>query len=198
MIGVDWDEVVAPLLGPHCKFLNKKYGLNLCENNFTTYEWWKHYNVTKKQALDDLDEFCNTNKFDKITPYVGAIQGIPELRRLDEIAIISDRPRDLRDSMEKIINKYFFDKISHIHLGEALRAKENYISKREKCQQLGVILMLEDTVHNAIEISNDIPVILFTRKWNQNFDEKLFRNIHRVKNWQQGLKKVKELYKSKI
>ena len=193
MIAYDWDEVIAPLLGPHCNFLNKKYDLNLREEQFATYNWWDYYPATIDQAIKDLDEFCATDEFKAIRPYPDAIKYLPELLEIDEGEIVSSRPEYLRQGMTETINLYFSGKIKNIYLDSHLRERERGPSKRERCKMTGAGLIIEDVVKNAIDLSKDIPVILVDRPWNQNLDKNIRTNIYRSKNWKETIEIAKKL-----
>lgn len=195
IIGIDLDEVLTPTLSQHCEFLNKKYNINLKEEDFHVYEFYSHkfkyiYGATKEKAAKDFLEFCNTSLFKEMGPFPDAINGIQELKKLAELHVISSRQNVLRDFTEKWIEKHFPGIFSNIDFGNFYSFEGEKVSKLELCKRNGIKLLIEDVASHALEVSNEIPVVLFDKPWNQEVKEG--GNIVRAKNWEEIVEKVKE------
>lgn len=63
----------------------------------------------------------------------------------------------------------------------------NLIRKSQLCKELGITLLIDDVIENAIDVtSNGITCILLERPWNR---EKVFTHplLIRVKDWTEAL-----------
>jgi uncharacterized HAD superfamily protein len=197
-IGIDCDEVIFPLLPNHCIFLNKKHGINLDWNNFTTYNFWEHYNGTREQAVQDFVEFTSTDEFMRTMPIPGSQEGVGELRKLDELYLITSRTDKLRDKTQEWLDTHFPNLFSRLVFGNAFSNGEHKkTSKRQLCHENGVGLLLEDHYDYALDVSQDIPVLLFDRPWNRKYSSENPRNIIRVKSWNQSVAAAEYLYRRK-
>ena len=195
VIGVDCDEIIFPFLVNHCIFLNDKYHINLDSNNFHSYDFWKEYNWTREEAMRDLDEFTSTPEFMRIQPIPQSREGIRELKRLDDLFIITSRPEDLRVKTEEWLNTYFNGLFSKLVFGDpSSTCHLKHISKRQRCKENNVRLHLEDNYDYAIDISQDIPVLLFNKPWNSYDSTNHARNITRVNSWEEAVNVAKKIY----
>jgi len=190
VIGVDLDEVVWPLLKHHCLFLNQKYNLNLKESDFYTYKFWDIYGVTREKAIEDFYEFTETEFFRSIKPFNDSFEGLKELKKLDELVGVTSRQDYLQEHTRKEIKKYFPNIFSKIIFGNSLSKTGVNISKRDICDGENVWLLLEDMRTYALEVSKDIPVILFDKYWNKDVEGD---NIIRAYNWEDITNIAREL-----
>ena len=167
VIGVDCDEVIFPLIPHHCIFLNKKYNLNLDWKKFTSYNFWEHYGRTRGQAIDDFKDFTNTDEFMKVMPIEGAVEGIRELKKLDDLYIITSRTDELNDKTHKWLEEHFNGIFSGVVFGNIFSTSgRKKIQKRQLCNENNISLLLEDHYDYALDVSRDVPVILFDKPWN--------------------------------
>jgi len=201
-IGIDIDEVLFPLLAPHCEFLNKKYNIHLEESQFKTYDFWENLaylddgeRVSKEQATEDFYEFIATPEFRKIKPYPDAVKAVSELKNLDFLVAITSRQNELKNHTKWQLG-YFFPKVfSDVVFGNKY-AKNNSpeISKQKLCKDNDVKLLFEDNLHYALEVSKNAQVILFDKPWNQNCPINV-SNIYKVKDWLDAPIIAKALYR---
>lgn len=179
-IGVDLDEVLAPLIAHHCAFLNRKYGKSLAEADFCSYKFHEIYGVTLEQGVDDFYEFAQTPAYAEIEPYSEALAGVSELASLDELHVITSRQYFLQSHTCAWIHKHFKGKFSSIDFGNSFSKEGKKTSKAELCNRNNIWLLIEDNEKYALEVSRDIPVILFDKPWNRTLEA---RNITRAFNW---------------
>lgn len=199
-IGIDLDEVVFPLVSKECKFLNKKYGINMSEQDFPSYKFWENssYRIngvqaTKQQTIDDFYEFIQTPEFRKIKPCPGAVKAIIELNKLDSLVAITSRQHELKEHTQWQLG-YFFsgafqDVIFGNHYSKNLSPTK---SKRQMCRENNISLLLEDNWDYAYDVSQDFPVILFNKPWNENRDS---ARIIRVSGWKKAVAEAKKIYR---
>jgi uncharacterized HAD superfamily protein len=194
-IGIDCDEVIFPLLPNHCIFLNKKYGINLDWNKFTTYNFWEQYNGTKDQAVKDFEDFTATEEFMRTLPIEGSPEGVRELRKLGELYLITSRSDNLADKTREWLDKHFEGLFSKLVFGNTFSYGDSQKTpKRQLCRENNIKMLLEDHYDYALDVAQDIPVILFNRPWNAKYAQENRENITRVKNWEQAVKVAKFIY----
>jgi uncharacterized HAD superfamily protein len=189
-IGVDLDEVVWPLLKHHCLFLNKKYGKNLVESDFFSYLFPEVYGATQERATEDFYEFTETEFFTSIKPFEGSFKGLKELKKLDNLVAVTSRQNYLQEHTRKEIQRYFPNTFSKIVFGNSFSKTGKNISKRKLCDRENVWLLLEDIPNYALEVSKDIPVILFDKHWNKDVQGE---NIIRAYGWRDATDIAREL-----
>lgn len=195
VIGVDCDEVIFPLLDNHCVFLNKKYSININPRMFSSYDFWRHYGATREQAVGDFIEFTATDEFMNVSPIEGAQEGIRELRKLDELYIITSRTANIKDKTQTWLDKHFPGLFSEIYFTNVFSNGEyNRLTKRELCKNHHASLLLEDHLDYALDVSQDIPVILFDKPWNQKLQSPI-PNVYKIRAWPEVLPVAKAILK---
>ncbi|MEK6886165.1 MAG: hypothetical protein AABX17_04325 [Nanoarchaeota archaeon] len=194
VIGVDCDEVIFPLLPSHCAFLNDKYALNLDWRKFTSYNFWEHYGKTRGQAVQDFIEFTSTDEFMKVMPIEGSQEGIRELKKLDKLYIITSRTDNLKDKTNNWLEQHFQGIFSGVVFGNIFSNNgRKKISKRQLCSENNISLLLEDHWDYALDVSQDIPVVLFDKPWNQDKKDNSGRII-RVYSWKEAIEEARKFY----
>jgi uncharacterized HAD superfamily protein len=204
-IGIDLDGVVFPIVPAVCEFLNKKHLLNLKEEDFVNYNFWENlaYQIngvqaTEQQAKDDFYEFIKTHEFRKIRPYSGAIKGVYELRKLDWIISVTSRQNELQNHTRWQLGYFAPKAFSDIVFGNHYSNNSSpSISKQQLCRDNNVCLLMEDNLDYALEVSQDIPVILFRKPYNEKFNTLEGSNIRIVPNWEEAVIAAKEIYAGK-
>lgn len=194
-IGVDLDEVLAPLVHHHCSFLNTKYGKSLEEKDFLSYRFWEVYGCTREQAITDFYEFCETEEFRNIEPYPEAMAGVRELASVDSLHVITSRQDFLRKHTIAWIDKYFPGRFSGIDFGNSFNKEGTKTRKRELCARNNIWLLIEDNATYAREVAVYIPVILVDRPWNQGVYDITIRRAH---SWREIVDISRELKADKL
>ena len=190
VIGVDCDEVVMPL--PLTKMLNKKYGKNVPESDNRGYDFWSPFGITKEKAIDIFIEFACTPEFLDLKPYEGALEGLLELKKIDELYLITSRPHSLKERTEQHLAIQCPNIFSKIITTNSFSNEGTPIQKRKVCRDISARLMIEDHYDTAREIAEDIPVILINRFWNK--DKPLLKNMVRAYNLQESADMAKRIY----
>ena len=71
----------------------------------------------------------------------------------------------------------------------------NKVSKREKCINKKIDIMVEDKASNVIKISDVIPVLCFDAPYNLGVEKE---NVTRVYSWYQIYKYFQDIYNQNI
>lgn len=186
-IAVDLDEVICEHLEKLLEFYNHKYNKNLSRKNFFTYDFWKVWGGTLKEAKKIVQNFYESEMFNDTLAVDGAIEGIEQLAQKNQVYIITARPERWREKTEKWIKKYlpkFKTKViytSDYHV--------NSQAKSQICKDLNIDLIIEDRSKFAKECAGaGIKVILLDKPWNQKLKEN--KNITRVYSWPEILDKL--------
>lgn len=191
IIGVDLDEVLVPTTSLHCRFLNRKYGFHLKQRDVVHYDFWDIYGGTREEAIRDFMEFSITRAFRHMKPYVGAVKGVKQLREIGVLHVITSRPDYLKQDTERLIREYFNGYFAGIDNGNHFSFEGESVTKRELCRRNNIDLLVDDNERYALEVSQDIPVILLAKPWNSPQTG----NITRVGNWRGIVSQARKLAK---
>ncbi len=115
-----------------------------------------------------------------------SIDGVYELFNNEKIihVITARNEHDHRSDTEKWLNLYFPEiHKSNIHFANHF-AHDNR-KKSTICRSLGITLMIDDGLHNALDlVEHNIECILIDQPWNRK-EEANHPLIHRVYDWQE-------------
>jgi len=179
-IGFDLDEVLAPLLEHHCKFLSRKYHKRINLQEFYSYNFWEHYGVSKDQAVADFFEFYESSFLKDIRPFRGAREELEQLAKIDSMHIITARQNYLEQVTREFIKTYFDGLFKKIDFGNHFGKEGKSYSKRELCFKNNIWVLVEDDPKHVIPVSKDVPVVVPDKPWNRLLSG---RNIIRAYNW---------------
>ena len=153
-----------------------KYGITVNEKDVRVYNYedfldlpYEDVWVTITEVVEraNLDIFENAQEIiNETTNWHGA--NIP-------LFITSRKPERL-DATTDNLRKYFTD-FYPLHL--------NGNSKADIINQFEVNLFVEDCADTVLDIAvnTDCTVLLFDHPWNEEFDDKSFKQVERVDNW---------------
>lgn len=193
-IGFDCDEVLLPTLKHHCNFLNKKYGVDLKEQDFKKYEFWEYCGVTREQSIIDFSEFFETQEFQQIQPFPGVVSGIEKLSKIKKLFVITSRLYSYEQFTRKWIEQYFPGRFSGVAFGNHYSLNGKSIEKLELCKKRGVEVLVEDNEMHASAVCKEIPVVLFDKPWNQQIKDT--KMLKRAMNWEEIVCHVREFLNS--
>jgi len=189
IIGVDLDDVLADFVPVFLTFHNKKHNKSVEKKDVFDYSLQKIFNYTRNEVLESLEEFYKSVDFTKIIPVEFSVDGVETLRRKHELYVITSRLDIVKKESERWIDFYFPDIFSDIVFsGDYLG---NYKRKAEICKDLGVDVMIEDSLRYSMTCAQNCKnVLLFDQPWNQCNDEELPGNVSRIYSWIEILDKV--------
>ena len=187
-IGIDLDDVIVSIVSPFIDFYNKKYGKNVSFEDMKTYNFWEcGIGKTRKEAIKFTDEFFNSEEF-KLVPLIkGARKSIDLLSKKFQIYILTGRKKRYIETTKEFVKQNFPDiPIEVYHSGDYYIGQDK--TKVEFCKELGIRIIVEDSLENAINCSKEnIKVFLIDRPWNQG---KTNGNIKRVQDWEDILDEI--------
>ena len=173
-IAVDIDDVLAQTIPNLLCFIKDKYGLNIRYEECDNYKLHrsKHFQslgLTKMEAHDIWNDFFDSNYGHNIDRIEWSKE---KLYKLSEtwwkITLITARWHSLRPHTESWIKRNYPEiKFDSIHYTWSYDWKT--INKSEICLKLWIKLIIEDNIHNCLEMeSNWISSYLITRPWNKD------------------------------
>jgi uncharacterized HAD superfamily protein len=184
LIGVDLDEVLGDCITPLLEYHNKKYGTAVDRNNIRHYNLNKTFGGTMEETLKKVEDFYDTDYFENMPPVKGAIDGIHELKKNNELTVITSRPSFIEDKTIKWLNNHFPNCFSSVNFTNQWMqySIDSMTTKGKLSKDLGVKIIIEDALEHAEEcVSHGIKVLLMDAPWNQT--DTLLTDITRVRSW---------------
>lgn len=185
LIAVDLDGVLSDTLSSFIQFHNEVYKTNLTKKHFHSEYYWEILNESKEETIRKFDQFTKTLHFDDIQPISGAKGVTTKLSTDHDVIVITARQIELTEQTKKWIKRHFPKTFKNVHvINHALLAKKGKtISKGELCRELGVDIIIEDSLHHAQDCKSDkTSVIILDQLWNKG---DLSEGIYRVNSWQE-------------
>ena len=181
-IGVDIDEVVASFMKEYLRYHNLKHNSSYVLEDITSYNLWEcGVHSSKKESVDEVNEFQNTIYFDSIGLIEGAKEGLSNILKKYFPFFITSRPSRLKNK-----TKLFFHKNFQMNGCDFIFSAEIYggKTKAEICRELGLRTMIEDHPLYALDCAkNGIKTLLLDKPWNKNYEK--HENILKVNNWKE-------------
>jgi uncharacterized HAD superfamily protein len=186
-IGIDLDDVLADSMPAILEFYNKKYNKNFFVEQVKDFGLWKLLGISKEQMIEEVNEFlyADTN----ILPVEYSREIVDELVKNNDLVIITSRTDDMSKPTLAWVSKHFPKKFSEVHFSSNW-LKSIGKTKADICRDLGICLMVEDSIEMANELSsNGIRVLLLDKGWNKS--DNLQSNITRISSWKEVLENIK-------
>jgi uncharacterized HAD superfamily protein len=190
-IATDLDEVIANFLAGFTNFYNDKYGTDLNESDFFSYDFWKVTGGTKNETIEEIYDFYKSEYFKNIKPVEGAIEGLERLNRENELFLITSRQDDVMTETEEWIERHLPNTFTGIYNTNEHSENGFPVGKKSNiCDKLDVDVMIEDSPAYAAECAESgRRVILMERPWNR--DSKIPEGVRTVSGWEE----IMEIYK---
>jgi uncharacterized HAD superfamily protein len=198
-IGLDMDEVLAQFLVTFIVYHNEKYNTNYRMEDIDEFELWKVWGGTKEEIAERIRLFVDEGMVLKLTPVPLAQQIIEELKKDNELYVITARHDSGRETSEKWLEEHFPETFNEIHMSiDSHKENGSGKTKAEICKDLQIDIMVEDSFPFASSIAlSGTPVILLNYSWNIKNGE--LENIYRAKDWSeipQLINKFKQIIRS--
>jgi uncharacterized protein len=188
-IGIDIDEIIVEFSLGYLELFNKQYNKNIKFEDLFSYSLCEPLEISREESLKLAEEYQNSEEFDNIKIVPGAQEGINFLGKTHDLIFITSRPQQIKEKTEIFLKKLF----SNFNLKVFFSGgrTESGISKSEICLAQRIDILIEDDLLHALDCAEKgIKVILLDKPWNQKVTSE---NILRAKNWNEILKKIKEL-----
>lgn len=189
LIFIDMDEVLGNFVHQFIKFHNRTKNDNFKFEQAVDYEMEITWRISRKELVEEMTEFYKSEEFKNITPIPGAKEGIDFLSKDNELVILTARPNHTKDQTKEWVEKHFPGKFSNIYHTNEGSYNEPTIKKVDLCLKLGVDLVIEDALKNAIDCAKKgIKVFLLDYQWNRC--EELPEKVTRVYSWQEIIEEL--------
>lgn len=191
-IGIDIDNTITntlPILKKYCKMYNEKEvrrNLKMHEKGFASYNL---YDWTQEENMG----FC-TKYLEEVVLQAKVKENAKEIiKKLkkdgNKINIISSRIQPMFKTPYETTEKYLKEK--GIKYDKLLVGS---VDKRKFCIENNIEIMIEDEPHYIMQISKEIPVIVFEEDYNQECEG---NNIIKVHNWNEVYEIIEKLKENK-
>ncbi len=189
IIAIDLDETLGDTLGVFLKWYNSKNNSSFSRDQFSSYNFTETLKIPKDDLYPLWHEFFRSKEFETIPPVDGVIEAIEILNEKHELILITARYDLFVPQTTKWIEKHFPKKFKKVFHTTSFDGKKfNFVFKSQICISEGAKVIIEDNGENALECAQKgIKVYLLDYSWNR---EAKHKNIIRVKNWKEVLKKL--------
>ncbi|MEK6830406.1 MAG: hypothetical protein AABX77_00045 [Nanoarchaeota archaeon] len=195
-IGTDLDDCLAEFVFSFCNYYNNKHKTNFEFKDFKHFELWKTLGGDEESVIKEIYDFYDTNYFENLPVIFLSRICINELKKDNDLFIITSRERDFIGKTDYWINQHYPNKFSDVIFTGEGDNKGAKTKKTEICNKLGIDLFIEDNLDNALDCAKGSrKVLLLDKPWNQNGS--LPSNINRVYNWNEILENYYKLNKPK-
>lgn len=178
MIGVDLDDILVHCVPRLVEFHNVYYGTSLTFEDVHTYDLWEVFGCSREEIYGRIDHFNSTHYSEDLEVVEGAQEAIRTLASMDELAIITARPETTKAKTYDTVSSNFPGIFSEIYFAE---------DKKTVCDDISAWMMVDDSLHNAMQCSGGRKVFLLDKPWNQNGH---VEGINRVYSWDDILRGI--------
>ena len=171
-IGIDFDEVLFPMMKPLNKFYHKRYKSPPPSKMPCIYDYSKYYNITKLQSKKLVHDFYYSDIAFQIAPIDESIKTINELSKENELYIITGRQNYMqcKHLTYSLLQTHFCDMFDDVFFTNSYSLVGDEIQKSDICKYLDVDFIIDDSVSICEQCDdNNMENILFGEyEWNKN------------------------------
>ncbi len=182
-IGIDFDDVLLDCNTALAAFHNARYGTSYKREDVRSWDLSRMWNCTKEEEFVRVREWWASQDHFEAPLVPGALTAVEILAMHHELHIITARQVETSTATKAWLARHFPSHFNEVHF--VSKSDTDTGSKVEACQQVGIDLMIDDSLSNACNLNAaGIQVLLFDAPWNQ---EEVPPSIVRVYNWEQAL-----------
>jgi 5'(3')-deoxyribonucleotidase len=148
-IAVDIDEVLAPFLPTMKKWRPPKPS----PRPSNRYVYRDIYNIPEWESAKMVREFYDSEEFSKMPPIKNAIDAMLELKKDNELFIMTGRQEIVRDKTEKWVRDNFPGIFSEVIMTNSFTASE--VPKSDVCKMLNIGLIFDDNMGVCQDCMNE-------------------------------------------
>ena len=168
-IGIDFDDLIFDLMTQLCLWHNTRYGTANVREDFTTYDIWLIWGVTRDESLRRAREFYPSREHAAMLPLQGAKEVIPMLLEQVDVEVVSSRPELARGETLGLLEEHFPQLVDHLHLTNQYGFGASQ-RKSEICRTLGLQAFAEDAAHHHQDVQQVIEqTYLYRTPWNSTY-----------------------------
>lgn len=181
VIAVDIDDVLVDHYEAVLAFHNARYGTTHTLEDYVTDHWSRVWGTDQAETNRRAEEFAALGVAGRAIK-AGALQGIQELHKRYDLAIITVRRKvNVEPTLKWLDDKFpgVFKEVRFVPIWEEADAP----SKAEICQQIGASYLIDDSLkHCELAAAAGIQAVLFgSFPWNQATT--LPAGVTRCKDW---------------
>ena len=193
-IAVDIDGVLGNLIDGFIDFMREHHNIIIKKEDFKTWDFQKALKgYSYDEVLNFIYEFFETKHFKECSVIDGSLDALTELKKENELLIVSARQKFLTEISKDWICKNFPGIFTSINILDNPYGKNSniYTKKSDFCEKNCVDVIIEDDLSFVKDFNGKTKVLLFDQPWNRKGE--LNENVVRVKNWDEVLVKIKRL-----
>lgn len=172
----DFDEVLLPLLPSFIKFSNRVTKANNRLEQFNSYIFHKVLDKTQEEVDKLWKQFVESEEFielHKTEPTEECLKVLNHLHfnRKCKLVIVTARNHSLQKITTNYVSQFFGDLFEEIHFGNHHDPLGEKKTKRQMCNSVGGLMLIDDNPIYIKEVSEDsgMKAILFGNyPWNQS------------------------------
>ncbi|HWT40467.1 MAG TPA: hypothetical protein VN081_04360 [Dongiaceae bacterium] len=175
MIAIDIDDVVADTMSAVQRWANTTTGAQLEGHHYRTSDpYWDYYNsIWRRHGIADklnFEEFLNQMATDQshIAVQDGAREVIEVLKQQYDVIFLTSRPPAQKEATRRWLDERIDATIS-LYIASNPFTNAGAQSKGEICAELGVNLLIDDSVDNCTNAADYgvTPVLFGNYGWNE-------------------------------
>jgi uncharacterized protein len=191
-IGVDIDEVLAPLLPGFLTRYNERHGTAFRAEQFDTYRLERVMGIPFEETVEEVRAFYRES-LAGILPFPEAFRALQELKEEGhELFAVTGRHGEGILVTEAWLERHFPALFSGIRFAGHRGLNAEASSKAAICKELGISVLVEDDPHYVEECRAErIHLLLFDRPWNKS--QPTAEGVMRIHSWHEVLDAVEML-----
>lgn len=185
-IGIDCDDVLLDSYTSLNAYHNHHYGTSHRREDIRSWLIEHTWGCTPEEALVRVEAWYDTLWHSQTGPMPGALAAVAKLAEHHELHMITGRPGRVEEITRRLVLEHFPGIFAAMHFSNHFKA--NARSKGHICRDLGIAVMIEDSLGHARAVAaSGVPVLLFDSPWNQ---EPVNGLITRVSGWDDVLQRM--------
>ncbi|MDP8260942.1 MAG: hypothetical protein P9M01_01190 [Candidatus Kappaea frigidicola] len=185
-IALDIDGILANADFAFRSMMRHLFKRPFAKNKVKSFHYEDSFELSESEMKKFYKMFHNEELWLTMKPLKGAVESVKKLSEDNRIVIVTARPRDVKQATIKWLkeNEINYQEI-YFTLADKHLLLENYNEK--------IDVFLEDHPIYIQRISDaGTKVIMFEYPWNNHLESRT--NIYRVKNWNEAMVKISDLY----
>lgn len=181
LLAIDFDDVL---------FDSNNTLQRIIRNEFHDTSPYMEFIEKHPQLKNEIFHFLYGSYHQNSAMIDGAYDALSQLAKNYQMVVVTGRSESTRRQTKKWLGNNFPALFSGIYFANTfLRRKDELERKKSNiCLDIGVDILIEDSVEEAVEVSSvGVSVLLFDRSWNRTV---VSDSLFRVNNWSHVLYKL--------
>ncbi len=182
LLAIDFDDVLFDCDGALREILRREFGFNATYSEFIK---------TNPHMKEEVFRFLYGNDHQNCAAINGSREAVTHLLDAYRVIVITGRSETTMVQTEDWLRNNFATMLPEVYFANNFLSDPNRERRKkvEICIKLGVSVLVEDSLEEAVSVASDeITVLLIDKPWNRC--ELLPPNVYRVKDWKHILTKL--------